>query len=127
MTYHVCLLVGRLVGLSSFPNRVGSYTVLHASIGARGKVCNLPDFFYIFSAITFPPRIISLSFSVLIHMVRQGHIISQFPPPPVGGFLFLLKNSEEFEGGLEKRKGKGVNRRKKKRVIKHTLNYLYEF
>ena len=45
MTYHVCLLVGRLVGLSLFPNRVGSYTVLHASIGARGKVCNLPDFF----------------------------------------------------------------------------------
>ena len=37
-----------------------------------------------------------------------------------------LKNREEFEGGLEKRKGKGEKRRKKKRVIKHTLKYLYE-
>ena len=34
-----------------------------------------------------------------------------------------LKNREEFEGGLEKRKGKGEKRRrkKKKRVIKHTF------
>ena len=37
-----------------------------------------------------------------------------------------LKNREEFEGGLhEKRKGKGGKRRKKKRVIKHILKYLY--
>ena len=38
-----------------------------------------------------------------------------------------LKNREEFEGGLEKRKGKGGKRRKKKkRVIKDTLKFLYE-
>ena len=38
-----------------------------------------------------------------------------------------VKNREEFEGGLEKRKGKaGKEEEKKKRVIKHTLRYLYE-
>ena len=45
---------------------------------------------------------------------------------PQGGgekFLSQLKNGEEFEGGLEKRKGKEEN---KERVIKHTLKYLYE-
>ena len=48
--------------------------------------------------------------------IYSGH----FPHP-------LLKNREEFEGGLEKRKGKGGGeRRKKKRVIKQTLKYLYE-
>ena len=36
-----------------------------------------------------------------------------------------FKSREEFEGGLhEKRKGKGGE--KKKKVIKHTLKYLYE-
>ena len=41
--------------------------------------------------------------------------------------LSKLKNREEFEGRLhEKRNGKGGERRKKKRVIKHTLKYLYE-
>ena len=38
-------------------------------------------------------------------------------------FLSQLKNGEEFEGGLEKRKGKEEN---KERVLKHTLVYLYE-
>ena len=37
-----------------------------------------------------------------------------------------LKNREEFEGGLEKLKGKGGKKKTKKRVIKHTLKYLYE-
>ena len=38
-----------------------------------------------------------------------------------------LKNREEFEGGLEKKgKEKGGKEEKKKRVIKHTLKYLYE-
>ena len=32
-------------------------------------------------------------------------------------FMSKVKNREEFEGGLEKRKGKGGKRRKKKRVI----------
>ena len=40
-------------------------------------------------------------------------------------FLSKVKNREKFEGGLEKRKGKGAERIKK-RVIKHTLKYLYE-
>ena len=51
------------------------------------------------------------------------------PPPKKrkGEFLSKLKNREEFEGGLyEKRKGKGGKRRKKKRVKKHMLKYLYE-
>ena len=37
-----------------------------------------------------------------------------------------MKNREEFEGALEKGKGKGGKEEKKKRVIKHTLKYLYE-
>ena len=41
-----------------------------------------------------------------------------------GGFLSELKNRE---GGLhEKGRGKGGKGRKKKRVIKHSLKYLYE-
>ena len=37
----------------------------------------------------------------------QGYIFWPFPPWEGGGeFLFKLKNREEFEGGLEKRKGK---------------------
>ena len=60
-------------------------------------------------------------------MEQQGYIF--LPPPPLGGreFFSKLKNGEEFEGGLERRKGKGVKEEKKKRVIKHTLKYLYEF
>ena len=55
-----------------------------------------------------------------------GILIS--PPLWVGEqFLSKLKNREEFDGGLhEKRKGKGGKRRKKKRMIKHMLKYLYE-
>ena len=34
--------------------------------------------------------------------------------PPGGVFLSKLKNREEFEGGLEKRKGKEGKRKKKK-------------
>ena len=38
-----------------------------------------------------------------------------------------VKNREEFEGGLEKRKGKeGKRRKKKERLIKYTLKYLYK-
>ena len=33
-------------------------------------------------------------------------------------FLSILKNREEFEGGLEKRKGKGGKRRKKEKSDK---------
>ena len=34
-----------------------------------------------------------------------------------------MKNREEFEGGLEKGKGKGGEKKEnRKRVIKHTLN-----
>ena len=51
-------------------------------------------------------------------------LVNSIPPLPK---LSKLKNREEFEGGLEKRKGKGGERRKKKkRMIKHTLKYLYE-
>ena len=42
-------------------------------------------------------------------------------------FFSKLKNREDFEGGLhEKRKGKGGIRRRKKKVIKYTLQYLFE-
>ena len=42
-------------------------------------------------------------------------------------FTPKLKNREEFEGGLhEKKEGKRGEKKKKERVIKHTLKYLYE-
>ena len=41
-----------------------------------------------------------------------------------GNFLSKLKNREEVEGELEKRKEK---EEKKKRVIKHTLNTFMKF
>ena len=43
-----------------------------------------------------------------------------------GHFLSKVKNREEIEGGLEKRKGKGGKEEKMKRVIKHTLKCLDE-
>ena len=44
-------------------------------------------------------------------------------PPRGGEFLSkLTKNREEFEGGLEKRKGKGGKEEKRKDPVK----YLYE-
>ena len=50
---------------------------------------------------------------IYTYMYTQGYIFLPFPPP--GGeeeFLSKLKNREEFEGGLEKRKEKGEKRRK---------------
>ena len=41
-------------------------------------------------------------------------------------FVQIEKQGLEFEGGHENRKGKGGKEEKKKRVIKHTLKYLYE-
>ena len=40
------------------------------------------------------------------------------PPGGEGKFLSLLKKREEFEGGLEKRKGKGGKSRKKEKSDK---------
>ena len=58
---------------------------------------------------------------------EQGYIFWPFPPPHRGKFFVHMINREEFEGGLEKRRGKGGKKKKtKKRVIKHTLKYLYE-
>jgi len=48
----------------------------------------------------------------LIHN-KPGIYILAIPPP--GGFLSKVKNREELEGGLEKRKGKGGKRRKKRK------------
>ena len=44
------------------------------------------------------------------HTRKQGYIFWPFTP-----ILSQLKNREEFEGGLEKRRGKGGKRRKKGR------------
>ena len=56
----------------------------------------------------------------------QGYIF--WPSPPGGGeFLSKLKNREEFERGLEKKERKrGEKKKTMKKVIKHTLKYLYE-
>ena len=44
-----------------------------------------------------------------------------------GTILSKLKNREEFEGGLhEIKEEKGGKRRRKKKVTKHTLKYLYD-
>ena len=61
----------------------------------------------------------------MFHIFKQGYIFWLSPPPRE--MFVQIENGEEFEGGLnEKRKGKGWKRRKKKRVIKYTLKYLYE-
>jgi len=54
-------------------------------------------------------------------MSKSGiYIFWPFAPPPwEGEFLSKLKNREGFEGGKRGEK-------KKKRVIKHTLKFLYE-
>ena len=66
-------------------------------------------------------------------MLLSIHLAIYLPSINLGSGIYILaisppkvKNREEFEGGLEKRKGKGGKRRKKKRVIKHTLKFLYE-
>ena len=45
--------------------------------------------------------------------ILYTYIFWPFPPPPPQ-CLSKVKNRDEFEGGLEKRKGKGGTRRKKK-------------
>ena len=59
-------------------------------------------------------------------MKYMNLVISQYAKMNSGGSRDIYSGhspKEEFEGGLhEKRKGKGVKRRKRKRVIKHTLN-----
>ena len=45
------------------------------------------------------------------------YILAISPPGGGGGFLSKLKNREEFEGGLEKRKGKVGKRRKLRKEI----------
>ena len=54
------------------------------------------------------------------YLPRLASGISEVFPPRGGGekFLSQLKNGEEFEGGLEKRKGKGEKRRKKEKSDK---------
>ena len=72
----------------------------------------------------------SVRFEVFIKFYKVNQItgiyILALPPPPwgVGEIFFKLDNREEYDGGLEKRKGKGGKRRKK--TIKHALKYLYE-
>ena len=45
----------------------------------------------------------------------RGIYSGQSPHPGGWEFVSKLKNREEFEGGLEKRKGKGGKRRKKRK------------
>ena len=47
---------------------------------------------------------------------KSGIYILAIPPP--GKILSKVKNREEFEGRLEKRKGKGGKRRKKEKSAK---------
>ena len=72
-------------------------------------------------------KISTVAFSRLLHGSYCFRDIYILAIPELGGkFHSKLKNREEFEGGLGKMKGKGEKRRKKKRVIKHMLKYLYE-
>ena len=73
---------------------------------------------------TTAKTIITHFLALLFNIVWQGYIFWLFRSPPPGGegILSISKNRDEFEGGLEKREKK----KKRKRVIKHTLIYLYE-
>ena len=55
-------------------------------------------------------------FLQIIHQEIQleaGIYILAISTPPPGNFLSKLKNREEFEGGLEKKKGKRGEKKKK--------------
>ena len=67
--------------------------------------------------------------NVAVERMAGIYIVVIFLPPPWGSgkFLSKLKNREEFDGVLhEKRMGKRGGGKKKKRVMKHILKYLYE-
>ena len=51
----------------------------------------------------------------LAYITTGKYILAISPPPGGEEFLSKLKNREEFEGGLEKRKGKGGKRRKQRK------------
>ena len=48
----------------------------------------------------------------LLLISLQGYISGHSPPLWGGGIFSKLKNREEFEGGLQKRKGKGGGMKK---------------
>ena len=56
-------------------------------------------------------------------MIQEGN-----SPPPAGGgnFLSKLKTGKNLNEDMKKGREKGGKEEKKKRVIKHTLKYLYE-
>ena len=49
---------------------------------------------------------------IFVGTKKQGYILA-ISSPPLGEFLSQLKNREKFEGGLEKRNGKGGEKEKK--------------
>ena len=55
-----------------------------------------------------------------VFYLKGRDIYSGHSPPPGGGIIVYIENREEFEGGHEKRKGKGGIDKK------NTLKYLYE-
>ena len=65
-------------------------------------------------------RLVCICINFLLPYVWQGYIFWPFFFGP------NWKNWEEFEGGLHKKgREKGEKGIKKKRVIKHTLKYLF--
>ena len=58
--------------------------------------------------------------------IEPGIYILAISPPPGGNFLLKLKTGKNLKEDLKKGREKGGKEEKKKRVIKHTLKYLYE-
>ena len=67
-----------------------------------------------------------ISFSLSICSLTERDIYSGHPPLPGGGFLSKLKNRKNLKEDLKKGRGKGEKEEKRKRMVKHTLKYLYE-
>ena len=63
-----------------------------------------------------------ISFSLSICSLTERDIYSGHPPLPGGGFLSKLKNRKNLKEDLKK----GREKKKKGKMIKHTLKYLPE-
>ena len=68
----------------------------------------------------------NINYKYFIWNNATGIYILAISPPGGGDCFSKLKNREEFEGELHEKKVGKRGERKKKRVIKHTLKYLYE-
>ena len=95
--------------------RKGDLEMLYKNLQLKSSFILRGDspFFRIEGFISHLPEVVACKAKQIIFRcvvtlsLTPGIYILAFPPPLGGCFLSKLKNREEFEGGLEKRKRKG--------------------